>query len=319
MPDTLWTKMSHSVSALFGRPEGEARKEAPVEAAPPPFQSLLDLEATVRQTEARFSGNAPGVGEAAISARQVDPRDEEREAARFAAQMEQDILDLHRALGTGVDKAHFPEMAATYENVVKRYSTRRATGSMADQVVMAIMDRCYQETGTLAWEELTRAMRGHDVDLPVPLGLPPTLPADERAAACEKHWKELRLDFETALPGRLAPLLTGVVPVWRSLYPSRKSPLWKETCLRGVAAALKARWLARVVDIADRDRDALAREVSSIVDRELAQIRTRLAAGVESLDEAHRLSAQAVAISQGVASDHFWKRIAEDLAVATPA
>jgi hypothetical protein len=254
-------------------------------------------------------------------ARQSALEEEKKETLLRQAEMQADILNLHQQLKTGFSEQDLKQLIEGLHAHVAFFKDRN-TDSLADQGLLAILASIRNEALVFAWNKLEAALQQAGLSWPDPLGLGPSSTAEET-----KQKRDLQLNqqrkFFLGLPLlRLADLMMGVIPAWRSVYPERNGPVWTETVYQAVAGAWAARRHQEVVAAAEASVEELRTKVSLRLGVELSSIQERLSKGVSSVAEARSLSDQALTVCQKVAPEVLWEVVGPQLQQAravTPA
>jgi YHS domain-containing protein len=316
-------KTSTFFSPLF-RPLFADALRPGAEAAPPPSRTLHDVEddldTIAREAEAQRlaaatkaaeEGAVDGTGGEGLSevartaARQKTWR---AERAALRARLEDEIVNLHSSLGTGISREALPRLGlllATHDPE----AFAKSGASIEEQIEGSVLSLLARRTGERAWERVNELMVRSGVSWPTPDGLGENRSADELQAAMFQHYEEVRNDFVAAGAQRQSGLVSGEVSAWTYCYPPPGCYLWKQTCLRGVAAGLRGQLFAAALETwmwrpADLDTCLL-----SLLDAELHSARQLLEAERGSLRAAVDAAARVSDACSAVVPNAVWEYV----------
>jgi hypothetical protein len=283
---------------LFGPLFAGVRRK---ETAPPRPRTLHDvegeLEALSREAESRRleavtraaeegvanGARAGGLSEVSLTAARQRTWRRERDVRRGC--LEEEIIDLHVRLGTGISEDALPRLrlllAAHDPDLLAQPGA-----SIEQQIEGSVLKLLSRHTGERAWERVNELMTRSAVSWPIPDGLAQNRSAGELEAAVSHHYEEARLDFVGASSKRLAGLVCGEVSAWAYCYPPRGSYLWGKTALCGVAAGLRAQLFAAALESWTARPPELEARLLETLDAELQAARRSFETGGGSLQAA---------------------------------
>ncbi len=282
----------------------------------PAAQTVNPIDAVLGSLEASRA-KAFELDESAIrdQARKSALEEEKRQMELRRAEMLQDIVALHTKLGTGFSQADLEKMASGLKEHVNLFSNRNTDG-LADQGLLSILASVQEDSLKVGWDRLDAELKKAGLEWPRPSGISPSSSADEIAHKSALHLEQQHKDYLTTPLPRLADLMLGVVPAWRSCYPERNGAVWTETVFQAVAGAWSAERHARVVALGLEAAEELRAKVAENLAKELQPVQARLAEGVSSLAEARNLSDQATNITRTVGREIFWAVVGPKLEAA---
>ena len=82
------------------------------------------------------------------------------------AQMQEDVLEMHRKLSTGIDEGELNALAEGLTELIALMDDRSA-GWMVSRIREGVLSRIQLETGALAWQQLLRRMEQSGAEWPV--------------------------------------------------------------------------------------------------------------------------------------------------------
>lgn len=293
-----------------------------LETAPPRPRTLHDvegeLEALAREAESRRleavtraaeEGAANGTGAEGLS-------EVTRTAARkrtwrlerdvFRGCLEDEIIDLHVRLGTGISKDALPRLRRLLA-AHDPDAFAQPGASIEQQIEGSVLKLLSRHTGERAWERVKELMTRSGVSWPIPDGLAQNRSADELEAVVSHHYEEVRLDFVTASAQRLAGLVCGEVSAWTYCYPPRGSYLWRKTMLCGVAAGLRAHLFAAALENWMWRPPELEARLLETLDVEVHAARKSLETGDGSLRAAVDVGARVAEVCDTIAPALVWQ------------
>lgn len=275
------------------------------------LQTITDrAEASLRELA---GGVSAGVRSGPSGRREPrDPREllrREREKARRA--MEQDIVRLHRQLGTGIAPDRMESLARILEAHGAPASDLPRT-RFRDRIEIHVLRYLYLRAGEEAWKRLQNLLARSGLSWP-PSGQSAANKPEEFQRQREAHIEKVRESFLEMSPFAAASLIHGDVEAWRYGYPARNSYLWLQTALRGVAAALRAEafavaaesWLWRPPD--------LEGEILKCVSEKLTHAQGILEHGVGNAAEAGEVVARVDEVCDTVIPGIVWNHAAKRL------
>ena len=236
---------------------------------------------------------------------------EEREESRRA--MERHIVRLHRQLGTGIT----PQRMVALGRVLTAHGLSCATGSgpsFRDRIEIKVPELLYGRAGDAAWNRLQDLLAQTGLAWPAPDGLSARNPTEELERQRELHIEDVRASFVGTPPRAAAALIHGTVEAWKYAYPRRKSYLWLQTALRGVAAALRAEAFASAVEIWLWRSPELEREILGSVSAQLADAERILETGIHTIGEAADVVARVDEVCARIIPEIVWSHASRSLA-----
>jgi hypothetical protein len=277
-----------------------------------PLQELDSALERLKQVAEQVDNSQDGES---FQARMRRKKEEQRKRNQEIVQnhMRLAIEAVHQELQSGISPQEMDRLHTYFEDLQKSQLALEK-GSLRQKIVRALVERIHQEVGTLAWQELMDLMEKANVKWPVPGTLAPSATAEEIEKAWTRNIAEDEISFlETSLP-HTGDLLVGVVKVWRASYPEPDSWLYRETALAGVGAALRARHTETAVERVKANPDQYIGEVEEVIAEELALVQNALQKGIESVEEAHQVTAAASEICFEVVPTLVWKKLSAELA-----
>lgn len=308
--DTMISWLGGHLSEMFG-------KKSEAEAAPPPPEvaasgpSLEELTRSIELLRGDVQVSRKGETE---DQRQGRLRAEKEEAERLGAEqhrreMLEDILEFHRKLETGIDRAELDRLVGLGHTWMEETRAAMDTGDLAGRTIGAVIGGIYRHVGELAWDDLRKRMADHGVGWPDPAGLPPHCdPADLERARKLQDVRE-RNDFVETKAVLALDRMLGIVEVWRAAYPDRGSKPWVSTCLRGVAAAVRLRMFERAYHAVQERRADLRRDLTGLLQEKMTEVQALLDKGVTSVAEADRISRETEKIIYQTAPEFVWNAV----------
>ena len=118
---------------------------------------------------------------------------------------------------------------------------------------------------------------------------------------------DVRESFLAQDLGTIADRIRGVVRGWGADYPRRGSPLWEETVLEAVGAAIRGRLMQEYTVGLEQDRDALLARSEVAVGKEFADLHAAVASGVYSIEQANRAVASSLGVLDEVIPEIAWQ------------
>lgn len=283
---------------------------APPPPAPPPGTSLQQLDDLLKSVQEQARVDVPELG--AVRKGQGPTADElaleEREAAR--GRLESDIVALHVRLGTGLES-----QLATLSDWLRGHAPRIATLEEGTErrIDAQVLQRLFERAGLLAWERLEELMALAEEPWPVPQSLLIGRPEEDAPRVLEQHRRELQEDFIAADSERVADLVQGEIRAWSHYYPDSTTTLWQEVALRGVASALRIQLFQSMIGEWERRPEELEVRIAAVLERELRNARALLSEGVQSLDQARRLTGEVDRACGLVIPDMVWDFVGQRL------
>jgi YHS domain-containing protein len=245
-----------------------------------------------------------GLSEVARTAARQRVWKEERDA--LVALLENEIVDLHSSLGTGIFRDVLPRLRLLLASHDPEAFVNPEM-SIEEQIEGSVLGLLARRTGERAWERVNELMLRIGMSWPIPEGLERNRSAEELQAALSQHDAEARTDFVTAAAQRLSGLICGEVLAWKSWYPPPGSSLWKKTALFGVAAGLRGQLFAAALETwMWRPPDLEARLLATL-DAELSTSRKQLESDPGSLRAAVDVAARVADVCGTVVPNTVWE------------
>jgi hypothetical protein len=165
----------------------------------------------------------------------------------------QDILSMHQRLGIGIAEAELEAIASFLRELDGIAAAGRDSHQTLPRLHWSIARRLGHEAGELAVARLVALLQREKLPWPDPIRPGPIDSMEDVERARERRLRDVRqgflgLDFPTS-----ADRLVGVIRGWRSDYPARDSPLWRECVLEAIANAIRAKLVLDAVGILRRD------------------------------------------------------------------
>jgi hypothetical protein len=299
MKFAFWTKLREQFDQSASG--GEEIKEG---SANPLADILEPLEAA---RKAALNVDEDALKDAVRAERLKEAMEEEQRQIRLhRQQMLDDIVDLHKKLGTGMGPEQLEQLAADLKASLDQFAHRRSD-SLADRGLRAILASIHDDALQKGWELLESKLADAKLAWPAPPGISPSATPDEIAHKTKLHTAILHRDFLTYDLKLMAALIEGAVPAWRAVYPERNSSVWTSTCYQAVGGAYAARRHRELLELAEQRIDEIRRRVAERLEPVLAPVQAELKKGVSSLNQALRLSEEANRAGEKIASEVFWE------------
>jgi hypothetical protein len=303
-------ELINAMGHLFG---GE-----PERAAPEPGGDLgamaTDFDAALRALNQRVAqqqreSQRPGVGMAQLS---DQDRAGEREARQQRAHrtMREDIERMHDTLETGLATPDLDALVAFLQHLQKLSSAGRCSHALLPRARHAIAERLRTGAGELAMARLVTLLHGQGLAWPDAAPPHPRATPEEIEVSRRRRLDQLRKNFLTYDFARIAERLQGVVSGWGGDYPERGSPLWQESMLKGVAAALWAKLLQDCVELLKRKQKELRSLAETAVSRELAALQAAVVRPSASAMETTEAIASSLRVIDEVVPEIAWELVA---------
>lgn len=310
-----------ALGGLFRKEKKAAEATAP--APPARFQEIeAELEATIRALNERLEKSGPASSATALRGASREHGVEDRkaqqqkrmEAAHQA--IREDIVAMHARLGTGVSPADLDAITAFLGELEGIATAGRASHEVLPRMRYAIAERLWREAGGLAVAQLVALLERAKLEWPDPIRHGPTETAAETERSRRRRLSDVRESFLAQTFARTADRLIGVVRGWQDDYPDRGTPLWEESVLEGVAAALRGKLVLASVEILRRDRDALMGQVEQAIGSQLAALRQLVAGSADSIEQASQAMASTLRVVDEVVPGIAWEYVCTQLPAA---
>lgn len=243
-----------------------------------------------------------------LARRQAALAEEEARIRQHRQEMFDDIVDLHKKLGTGFDRHQLEQMATDLKASLEHFAHRQSD-SLADRSLRAILATVEADALGRAWDSLEVKLAEADLAWPAPPGISPNATPEEVERKTQLHTAILHEDFLKYDLKILAALIEGAVPAWRSVYPERNSSVWTATVYQAVGGAYAARNHKELMEVGQAKLEELREKIAERLEPALAPITAELKKGVESLSQALRLSEEANRTGEKVALEVFWDTV----------
>jgi hypothetical protein len=267
-------------------------------------ESRRAAQATVRDAGAREQS---AEDRAAVSLRRM----QEAHRAILA-----DIAQMHARLATGLAEKDLTTLSAYLEELHAESAAGKDSHSLLPRLRHAIAERLHREAGELAVARVVALLQRQDLGWPDPTRYNPTASPEEIERSRRRRLGEVRESFLAQDLERTAERLLGIVRGWRSDYPDRGSPLWEETVLEGVAAALRGQLVQESAELLRRDRDLILDRAQASIGKELEAIHSALGDGVHTLEQASRAVASSLHALDEIVPEIAWQHVQSQLAHA---
>ncbi len=263
-------------------------------------------EAALRNAEGSAANGTDGEGLSEVARTTARQRAWilEREALR--ARLEDEIVELHSSLGTGIVREALPRLRLLLA-AHDPDSFAKPGASIEQQVEGSVLGVLSRRTGERAWDRTLELMAGCGVPWPTPDGLDRNRSADELRVAILQEREETRKDFLTAGARRLSGLVCGEVPAWKYRYPPPGCYLWQQTALRGVAAGVRGQLFAAALECWMWRPPDLESRLLATLDAELRAARQHLEANRNSLQAAVDAAARVAEACGTVVPNAVWQ------------
>lgn len=296
-----------------------AERPATAPAAPQPasaFEKLgADFDAAIRGLHERVEQQQRSSTQAASAGASAGESAEDRAAAHRRRMeeslraMREDIEKMHGRLRTGLSDEDLDAISAFLLELNEIAITGRNSHDLLPRARYAIAERLRLEAGELAVARLLELLAREKIDWPDPTHYRPTLTSEEVERSRRRRLTDVRESFLALDFKKLAERLQGIVRGWGGDYPDRGSPMWEETVLEGVAAAIRGRLIQEFVEALRRDRDQLLSRTESAVGKEVAALQAALGGGVNSIERANQAVVGALRVLDEVVPEIAWEMV----------
>lgn len=294
----FWTKLREQFNQAAGDDSATAATSTN------PLKDVLDPLEAARKAALSVDEDALRDG-ARAARRQAALQEEERLIRAHRQDMFDDILDLHKKLGTGMDRHQLEELADSLKASLEQFSNR-GSDNLADRGLRAILLTIHDDALAKAWDRLEAKLAEAKLAWPPPPGISPTATPEEIERKTELHTAILHNEFLTYDLKILASLIVGSVPAWRSVYPERNGVVWTATCYQAVGGAYAARRHQELLQAGEQHIGRLRALVAERLAPALAPIQAELKKGA-SLNQVLRLSEEANRLGEKTAVEVFWE------------
>jgi hypothetical protein len=224
-------------------------------------------------------------------------------------EIREDIEKMHSRLGTGLSGADLDAIAAYLKELAAVSAAGRGSHELLPRARHAIAEKLRAEAGELAVAQLVALLQRQGLDWPDPTHHRSTATPEEVERSRRRQLADARESFLVLDLGKLSDRVHGIVRGWGSDYPDRGSPLWEESVLEGVGAAIRGRLIQQFVESLQRDREALLSRVEAAIGKEFAALQTALASGVQSVEQAHLAVASSLGVLDEVVPALAWEAV----------
>lgn len=294
----FWNKLREQFDQSAGADAAAPLEENPLKRILDPLDAARKQALGVNEDEIRDRERA--------ARRQAALEEEQRRIRVFREQMLDDIVDMHKKLGTGMDREQIEQLAADLKASLEQFAHRN-TESLADRGLRAVLATIHDDALAHAWVLLEGKLSDAKLPWPPPPGISPTATPEDIERKTELHTAILHDDFLKYDLKILAALIEGSVPAWRAVYPERGGSVWTATVYQSVGGAFAARHYNELLAAAEERLEEIRRTVAEQLEPALAPIQAELKKGVGSLSQALRLSEEANRISERIAVQVFWQ------------
>ncbi len=207
----------------------------------------LDLQTRLQDTLARLRAEAerlPRPADQGLATRHSLAEAtfrEQREQAR--RRLEEDILSLHGVLQSGLSQDELGELRQVLPTLWP------APDGAECRMEVHVLDGLFQRVGSLAWERLLELVGAAGLGWPVASELVHGRTGEALTVLIQQHQREVQAGFLAQTAQACADQIAGEVAAWSHGYPEEGSWLWRETALRAVGSALRARLFLRAVEL----------------------------------------------------------------------
>jgi hypothetical protein len=251
-------------------------------------------------TTAASPGSAPAAETAADRARRRDTAHRE---------IREDIEKMHSRLGTGLSAADLDAISAYLKEIAATSAAGRGSHELLPRARHAIAQKLCAEAGGLAVAQLLVVLQRQGLDWPDPTHHRSTATPEEVERSRRRRLADTRESFLALDLEKLADRVLGIVRGWGGDYPDRGSPLWEESVLEGVGAAIRGRLIREYVELLEGDRDALLSRIEGAIGKEFAALQSALAGGVRSVEQANLAVASALGVLDEVVPEIAWQTV----------
>jgi len=301
-----------TVMRLFRRKEAAPAAEPETAAGSMKLQGELD--AAIRELDQkieerrRATTTRVAVAEGRATAEQrADASQRRMETAHQAIRA--DVEAMHQKLGTGFASADLDHVATVLHELAALTAPGKDSHELLSRARFAIGERLRTEAGERAVERLVELLRKQNMEWPDPTRYRPGAAPEEIERSRTRRLRDVREAFLAQDFERAAHCVLGVVPGWKSDYPERGTPLWEETVLEAVAAAIRGRIAEEFAEVLRRDRDALFARVDESIGKQLGAIQSVLAGGVESIAQANQAVASSLRAIDEIVTEIAWEHV----------
>jgi hypothetical protein len=301
-----------SLGRLFrGRQEQEGISEPAPERG---FDKLgADFAAAIGKLNERIeeqrrasAGSAPGAASSGVGADQRAAERERRLLANHQA-IRDDIEKMHVKLRTGISGADMDSLSDYLSEQDALARAGRDSEELIPRARYAIAQRLGAEAGELAVARLIALLQREEMDWPDPtLGHSKESP-ERIESSRRRRLADVRESFLHQDLLRTAERVQGIVRGWGADYPDRGTPLWEESVLEGVAAAIRGRMIRDWVEALQKDRELLLSRTEETVGQELAALHTALEQGAHTVDQARQAVASSLRVIDEVVPGIAWE------------
>jgi hypothetical protein len=247
-------------------------------------------------------GAAPG----RMSAEQRAAEQQRRMLATHQA-MRDDIEKMHVRLRTGIAGPDMDAISAFLVEIDELASAGRDSQELIPRARYAIARRLQAEAGELAVARLVALLQREEMAWPDPTRADSKATPERIESSRRRRLADVREAFLAQDLHRTAERLQGIVRGWGSDYPDPGTPLWEETVLEGVGAAIRGRLIRECVEALRKDRELLLSRTEDSVGRQLAALNAALEGGVRTVEQAKQAVAGSLRVLDEVVPGIAWE------------
>lgn len=298
-----------AITHLFANKKAASREATAVAPSPSSLSdveaafnaALIQLNRKIDDLSRRERGEMGEAGSLAVAAQAREER-----LRSLHAQVVEDILALHGRLGTGIDRTALDELSTFVDECAQ------AEGKQGEELLQCcrsgILRRLHLEAGPVAWAKMDAALRVAGEDWPVATQRDRFEDEATFAHRLQHKRREAAAAFSGYPIGRSAELIKGVERAWKSDYPERGTPLWRELVMEGVATGLRAQVFKGYVECLKQHQGIIVKRATELVGRELEELHKVLAEkGAGTLEDAHRVGASSQRLLNEVIPEQAWQ------------
>lgn len=306
----------HSLGRLFRGDKPSSPDNDPEQKVSAGLAKLeVDFAQAITAMKERVENQRRAGGMAASGPAFIDLSAQDRAAERQQRKeschraMREDIDTMHSTLGTGLKDSDLEDVVAFLRELEALSHAGQDSHALVPRARHAIIERLRIEAGQLALENLISALRRSGLDWPEQPQHSPSMTPEELESSQRRRLSDTRTSFLTYDLTRIAERLQGIVSGWGADYPDRGSPLWQESVLKGVAAALWGRLIETFVELLEKDRELLVTRTERFMGTELAALHAALENRAGSIAETTDAVARALRVLDEVVPEIAWELV----------
>jgi hypothetical protein len=225
----------------------------------------------------------------------------------------EDIEKMHGRLATKLGTAELEELSAYLKELDTIAQEGKDSHSLIPRARYSISARLWHEAGELAVTSLVSRLEHEKLSWPDPIRHSPFAVPEEIERSRRRRLTEVRESFLSHGFEKAADRMLGVVQGWRSDYPDRGSPLWEETVLEAVGAALRGQLVREFVETIRRDREQILGRTEELIGKEIGALHKALEGGVTSIEQANQAVASSLRVLDEVVPELAWEHVRSQL------